>query len=79
MRMRSTKMMLAAAALSMVASPVLAANPAAKLSVAPTTARASADHGTSRLAGSGLIVAAFVAAIVLIVVVADNKEDPSSP
>lgn len=73
------KLMLAAAAVSMTASPVLAANPAAKLSVAPATARASADAGSSRLAGSGLIVAVFVAAIVAIVLIADKKDDPSSP
>jgi hypothetical protein len=73
--MRLKKLMLAAAAVSMTASPVLAANPAAKLSVAPAQARASAKAGESKLAGTGLIVALVVAAVVAIVVIADGDSD----
>lgn len=66
--------MLAAAAISMTASPVLAASPAAKLSVA--SARASAKEGESKLAGTGLIIALVVAAVVAIVVIADDSNSP---
>ena len=78
--MRFNKFMLAAAAVTMTASPVLAANPAAKLSVAPA-ARASADQGESKLAGGGFIVAALAAAAVIagIIIVADNDDSAGSP
>ena len=76
--MRLKKLMLAAAAVSMTASPVLAANPASKLSVA--SARASADAGESEL-GGGFLVAAIAAAAVIagIIIMADNDDDPDSP
>ena len=79
--MRFKKFLLAAAAVSMTASPVLAANPAAKLSVAPASARASAKAGKSELAGGGIVVAIIAAAAVIagIIIVADNDDDPNSP
>lgn len=79
--MRLNKFLLAAAAVSMTASPVLAANPAAKLSVAPKSARAAADEGESKLAGGGFIVAALAAAAVIagIIIVADNNDSAGSP
>lgn len=79
--MRLKKLMLAAVAVSMTASPVLAANPAASLSVAPASARASADKGKSELAGGGFLVAAIAAAAVIagIIIIADNDDKPSSP
>lgn len=78
--MRLNKVLLAAAAVSMTASPVLAANPAAKLSVAPASARASANTGKSELAGGGFVVAIIAAAAVIagIVIIADNNDKPSS-
>lgn len=79
--MRLNKFMLAAAVVSMTASPVLAANPAASLSVAPASARAGADKGNSELAGGGFLVAAIAAAAVIagIIIIADNNDDPDSP
>lgn len=79
--MRLKKFMLAAAAVSMTASPVLAANPAAKLSVAPASARASAKADKSDLFGGGFLVAAIAAAAVIagIIIIADNDDDPDSP
>lgn len=79
--MRLKKFMLAAAAVSMTASPVLAANPAAKLSVAPASARAAASQGDSKLHGGGFIVAALAAAAVIagIIIVADNDDKAKSP
>ena len=79
--MRLKKLMLAAAVVSMTASPVLAANPAASLSVAPASARASADKGDSEFLGGGILVAVFAAAAVIagIVIIADNDDDPDSP
>lgn len=78
--MRLNKFMLAAAAVSMTASPVLAANPAASLSVAPASARASADKGDADLAGGGFIVAIIAAAAVIagIIILADNDDDADS-
>lgn len=79
--MRLNKLMLAVAAVSMTASPVLAANPAASLSVAPTAARASADEGDAQLAGGGFVVAIIAAAAVIagIIIIADGDDDPDSP
>ena len=78
--MRLNKLMLAAAAVSMTAMPVLAANPAAKLSVS-APARASAKAGKSELAGGGFVVAIIAAAAVIagIIIIADNDDDPNSP
>lgn len=78
--MRLNKFMLAAAVVSMTASPVLAANPAASLSVAPASARASADKGEAGLGGGGFLVAAIAAAAVIagIIIIADNDDDPDS-
>lgn len=74
--MRLENLVLAFAATTMTASPVLAENPAAKLSVAPAATRASAEEGQSELAGTGLIIALVVAAIVAVVVIADGSESP---
>lgn len=75
--MRIKNLMLAAAAVCMTATPVIAANPAAKLSVAPAAARASAQKGESKLAGTGLIVALVVAAVVAVVIIADDNGSKS--
>ncbi len=77
--MRFNKLMLAVAAVTMTASPVLAASPAAKLSVA--SARASAKEGDSKLGGGGFVVAAIAAAAVIagIIIVADNDDGAGSP
>lgn len=79
--MRLKKFMLATVAVSMTASPVLAANPAASLSVAPASARASAKSDKSDLAGGGFLVAIIAAAAVIagIIIIADNDDDPDSP
>lgn len=81
--MRFTKVLLAAAAVSMTASPVLAAaaNPAAKLSVAPSSARVGAKSGKSELLGGGVFVAiiAVVAVIVGVIIVANTDDKPDSP
>lgn len=79
--MRLNKFLLAAAAVSMTASPVLAASPAGKLSVAPASARASAKAGKAELAGGGFVVAIIAAAAVIagIIIVANNDDDPKSP
>ena len=79
--MRFRKLMLATAAASMTAMPVLAANPAAKLSVAPSSARASAKGQKSDLAGGGgyfVAIIAVIAVVAGIVVVASNDDDPDS-
>ena len=77
--MRFTKILLAAAAVTMTASPVLAAaaNPAAKLSVsAPASARVGAKAGKSKVAG-GLLIALLAAAAVVagVVIVASDDDD----
>ena len=74
--MRLKKFMLAAAAVSMTASPVLAAD----VSV-PAAARASEQAGESELGGGGFLVAAIAAAAVIagIIIIADNDDDPDSP
>ena len=71
------KLILALAATAMTASPVLAANPAAKLSVAPQAARASAKEGDSKLFGGSFIITALVAAAVIaaIIIIADDNSD----
>jgi hypothetical protein len=71
------------AALALVASPTMAAaaNPAGKLSVAPS-ARASATKGESNLAGGGglLAVVALAAVIVGAIIIGESGNDsPSSP
>lgn len=78
--MRLNKVLLAAAAVSLTASPVLAsANPASKLSVAPA-ARASAKAGKSHMAGGFFIPLIAIAAVIAgIVVVADTNNSPTSP
>lgn len=78
--MRLKNLMVAAVAVSMTASPVLAANPAASLSVAPASARASAEEGDSDLAGGGFLVAIIAAAAIIagIIIIADNDDSPSS-
>ncbi|CAN5350179.1 hypothetical protein BH09PSE4_BH09PSE4_20890 [soil metagenome] len=72
-----SKFLMAAAALSLTASPVLAAaaNPAAKLSIAP--ARVGAKAGKSKAAG-GLLIALIAAAAVVagIVIVASSSDSP---
>lgn len=77
--MRFTKVLLAAAAVTMTASPVLAdmANPAASLSIpAPASARAGAKHGKSEMAGGVLIAVLAAAAVVAgVVVVATDDSD----
>lgn len=79
--MRLTKLMMAAAAVSMTASPVLAAsaNPAVKLSVAAP--RASADVGKSRLRGGGFFVAIIAVVVIIagVIIVSDNDDKPDSP
>jgi hypothetical protein len=76
--MRFTKVLMAAAAVTMSATPVLAAaNPASSLSVsAPASARVGAAHGKSKLAG-GLLIALLAGAAVVagIVVVATDNND----
>lgn len=73
------KLIIALAATAMTASPVLAANPAAKLSVAPQSARESAKDGDSKLFGGGFLITALIAAAVIagIIIIADD--DPNSP
>ncbi|GAA4221732.1 hypothetical protein GCM10022253_28460 [Sphingomonas endophytica] len=71
-----------AAALSLIATPALAAtsNPAASLSVAQSRA-ASPSAKKSELAGAGLfgvIIAAGIAAIGVIAIVNDNNDDSDS-
>lgn len=75
--MRLKSVILAAAAAAMTATPVLAANPAGKLSVAPAAARASAKEGQAKLAGTGLIIALVAAAVVAIVLIADDNKSKS--
>ena len=76
--MRLKNLMAAATAASLIATPVLAANPAAKLSVAPAAARANAKAGKSELFGSGgFVVAAIAAAAVIagIIIISNNDND----
>ncbi len=78
--MRFTKVLLAAAAVSMTASPVLAA--AAQPSVAHVSARAGAKAGNSELAGGGGFFVAIIAVIAVIagvIIVANQDDEPDSP
>lgn len=76
------KLLTGAAALSMVATPVMAqpaANPAAKLSLSkavPANARAANSQAKSKALGGGLIVAIVAAAAVVagIVIVAEDSD-----
>lgn len=73
-----SKSLAALAALSMTATPVLAeqANPAAKLSISPASARIGAAKGKQKLAGGFLIAAiAVVAVIAGVVIVATDDND----
>ena len=75
--MRFGKILLAAAAVSMVATPALAApaNPAASLSVSKSVRAGSATNGKSKMAQGGIIIAVLAAAAVIagIVVIADDN------
>ena len=74
--MRFKKLMLAAAAVSMTASPVLAAKP-----VITADVRGSEEAGESQLRGGGFFVAiiAAVAVILGIIIVANEDDEPTSP
>lgn len=81
--MRFGKILLAAAAVSMAATPALAApaNPAASLSVSKSVRAGSSANGKSELAGGGVIIAVLAVAAVIagIVVIADDDDSPDSP
>ena len=69
-----------AAALTLMASPALAANPAASLSVAKSRA-ATATSKNNELAGAGIfgaIILAGIAAIGVIAIVNDSEDDSDS-
>lgn len=72
--------LLTLAMLSMSVTPVLAAaaNPAAKLSLAPASARASAKADKSKLAGGFLIAAIAVVAVIAGVIIIANDDDEDS-
>jgi len=80
--MRFGKILLAAAAVSMVATPALAApaNPAASLSVSKSVRAGSATNSKNKLAGGGVIIAVLAAAAVIagIVVIADDNDKADS-
>lgn len=70
------KVLMAAAAVSMTAAPVLAAQPVA------VDTRASAEAGDSELAGGGGFIIAIIAVAAIIagiIIVADNDDEPNSP
>ncbi len=80
--MRLGKYFMAAAVATMAVAPAMAApaNPAASLSISsPARAGTSASH-KDKLAGGGFIIALIAAAAVIagIVVVATNKDKPTS-
>lgn len=86
--MRFNKLMMAAAAASMTAMPVVAtaAAPASKLSVArsssvPASVRASATKGESKAIGAGILILVLgIAAVAAGVVAAtDGDSSPDSP
>lgn len=74
--MRLKKLMLAAAAVSMTASPVLAAPSTYAVDV-----RSSEEAGESQLRGGGFFVAIIAAAAVIagIIIVAQEDDEPNSP
>jgi hypothetical protein len=81
--MRFGKSLLAAAAISMAATPALAApaNVAASLSVAQSARVGSATSQKNELAGGGIVIAVLAVAAVIagIVIIADDNDSPDSP
>ena len=74
------KYLATAAAVSLVAAPAMAANPASSLSVAKSARVGSASAKKNELAGGGVIVAIIAAAAVIagIVIVANEDDDADS-
>lgn len=85
--MRFTKVLTAVAAISMAATPVLAAAPApasklslAKASSVPGSVRAGAKAGKSKAAGGFVVLALAIAAVVGgALAVSDGNDSPDSP
>lgn len=81
--MRFGKILLAAAAVSMAATPALAApaNPAASLSVSKSVRAGSSVDGKNEIAGGGIIIAVLAVAAVVagIIIIADDNDSPDSP
>jgi SNF family Na+-dependent transporter len=77
--MRFGKILLAAAAVSMAATPALA-NPASSLSVSNSVRTGSSAGKKSELAGGGIIIAVLAVAAVVagIVIIADDNDKADS-